>query len=183
MANASIVERSGTVSKIHQDLVQGYLRDFGKYAGKADSTLIENVFRNIPAQLSLVLDDSVKRFKFKGVAERKSRYSDFDNAITWLEKCRLVLKNYPIEGLPRSPLAAYQKENYFKLFLFDIGLLNNMLGISYKEIKQQGFEYKGYLAENFVQQEMAAQGSSPAEQQHLVVPLYYAGHLSGLLLG
>jgi|GEM_PF-4915809 len=135
------------------------------------------------AQLSLVLDDSVKRFKFKGVAERKSRYSDFDNAITWLEKCRLVLKNYPIEGLPRSPLAAYQKENYFKLFLFDIGLLNNMLGISYKEIKQQGFEYKGYLAENFVQQEMAAQGSSTAEQQHLVVPLYYAGHLSGLLLG
>lgn len=244
MANASIVERSGAVSKIHQDLVQGYLRDFGKYAGKADSTLIENVFRNIPAQLSLVLDDSVKRFKFKGVAERKSRYSDFDNAITWLEKCRLVLKNYPIEGLPRNPLAAYQKENYFKLFLFDIGLLNNMLGISYKEIKQQGFEYKGYLAENFVQQEMAAQGfdpshswfdaraeiefivtdaqggvvpvevksgkrtraksllsyitkcqpqktikftatqgSSPAEQQHLVVPLYYAGHLSGLLLG
>lgn len=239
MAATSIVERSAAVSKIHQDLVQGYQRDFGKYAGKADSTLIESVFRNIPAQLSLVLDDSVKRFKFKGVAERKSRYSDFDGAIAWLEKCRLVLKNYPIEGMPRSPLAAYQKENYFKLFLFDIGLLNNMLGISYKEIKQQGFEYKGYLAENYVQQELAAlgldpthswqdaraeiefivsdaegniipievksgkrtrakslqsyiikckplktikltatQGSSPIEQQHMVLPLYFAAHLT-----
>ncbi|WP_212746423.1 DUF4143 domain-containing protein [Limnobacter alexandrii] len=65
-------------------------------------------------------------------------------------------------GMPRSPLAAYQKENYFKLFLFDIGLLNNMLGISLKEIKQQGFEYKGYLAEHFVQQELAAQGLEPS---------------------
>ncbi|MFN7505620.1 MAG: ATP-binding protein, partial [Limnobacter sp.] len=162
LSTASIVERSAAVSKIHQDLIQGYLSDFGKYAGKADSTLIESVFRNIPSQLSIVLDDSVKRFKFKGVVERKSRYSEFDSAITWLEKCRLVLKNYPIEGMPRSPLAAYQKENYFKLFLFDIGLLNNMLGMSYKEIKQQGFEYKGYLAENFVQQELAAQGIEPS---------------------
>jgi uncharacterized protein len=145
-------------------------------------------------------------------------------------------------GMPRSPLAAYQKENYFKLFLFDIGLLNSMLGISLKEIKQQGFEYKGYLAENFVQQELAAQGlepsyswfdaraeiefilsdsegniipvevksgkrtrakslqsyitkcqplktfkltatqgSSPVEQQHIVLPLYYSGHLANLV--
>ena len=242
MTEASIVERSAAVAKVHQDLVQGYLRDFGKYAGKADSTLIESVFRNVPSQLSLVIDDSVKRFKFKGVAERKSRYSDFDSAITWLEKCRLVLKNYPIEGMPRSPLAAYQKQNYFKLFMFDIGLLNNMLGIGYKEIKQQGFEYKGYLAENFVQQELAAQGlepshswfdaraeiefivsdaegnivpvevksgkrtrakslqsyitkcnpaktfkltatqgSSPLEQQHIVLPLYFSGHLANLI--
>jgi len=242
MAAASIVERSAAVAKIHQDLIHGYLRDFGKYAGKADSTLIESIFRNVPSQLSLVLHDSVKRFRFKGVAERKSRYSDFDSAITWLEKCRLILKNYPVEGMPRSPLAAYQKENYFKLFMFDIGLLNSMLGISYKEIKQQGFEYKGYLAENFVQQELAAsglepshswfdaraeiefivsdtegniipievksgkrtrakslqsyitkcspvktfkltatQGSSPLEQTNIVLPLYYAGHLPGLV--
>ena len=36
-----------------------------------------------------------------------------------------------------------------------------MLGISYKEIKQQGYEYKGFVAENFVQQEFAAQGLEP----------------------
>ena len=73
----------------------------------------------------------------------------------------LILKNYPTEGTPRSPLAAYQKDNKIKLFLFDVGLLNNMLGISYKEVKQQGFEYKGYIAENFVQQEFAAQELDP----------------------
>lgn len=161
MAGQSIVERVQAVTDIHRNLVTGYLRDFGKYAGKADATLIEAVFRQVPQQLANVMDESVKRFKFKGVHERKSRYTEFESAITWLEKCCLVLKNYPVEGFPRSPLAAYQKENLVKLFLFDVGLLNHMLGVGYKEIKQQGYDYKGYVAENFVQQELAGQGLSP----------------------
>lgn len=36
-----------------------------------------------------------------------------------------------------------------------------MLGSSYKEIKQQNYEYKGYVAENFVQQELTAMGIDP----------------------
>ena len=159
--DSSILERVERVSKIHADLVDGYRRDFGKYAGKADATLIESVFSSIPAQLSLVSDESVKRFKFKNVHERKSRYSDFETAIHWLRCCRLALANYPIEGRPKVPLAAYKKENMVKLFLFDVGLLNHMLGSSYKEIKQQSYEYKGYVAENFVQQELTAIGVDP----------------------
>ena len=37
-----------------------------------------------------------------------------------------------------------------------------MLGVGYKEIKQQAYEYKGYVAENFVQQEFAAQDLDPS---------------------
>ena len=160
--DSSILERVEKVTKIHADLVEGYRRDFGKYAGKVDATLIESVFNSIPAQLSLVNDESVKRFKFKHVHERKSRYSDFETAIHWLNCCRLALPNYPVEGLPKSPLAAYKKENMVKLFLFDVGLLNHMLGSSYKEIKQQNYEYKGYVAESFVQQELTAMGVDPS---------------------
>ncbi len=158
----SILERVEKVAKIHTDLVEGYRRDFGKYAGKIDAKMIESVFNSIPAQLSLVMDESVKRFKFKNVHDRKSRYSDFETAIHWLRCCRLALANYPIEGTPKAPLAAYKKENMVKLFLFDVGLLNHMLGSSYKEIKQQSYEYKGYVAENFVQQELAAIGVDPS---------------------
>ncbi|MBF0220116.1 MAG: ATP-binding protein [Gammaproteobacteria bacterium] len=158
----SILERVEKVSKIHADLVEGYRRDFGKYAGKVDATLIESVFNSIPAQLSFVTDESVRRFKFKNVHDHKSRYSDFETAIHWLKCCRLALANYPIEGQPKSPLAAYKKENRVKLFLFDVGLLNHMLGSSYKEIKQQSYEYKGYVAENFVQQELTAIGVNPS---------------------
>ncbi len=152
----SILERVEKVTTIQDDLIEGYRRDFGKYAGKTDATLIESVFNSIPAQLSLVMDESVKRFKFKNVHARKSRYSDFETAIHWLKFCRLALANFPVEGTPKTPLAAYKKENMVKLFLFDVGLLNHMLGSSYKEIKQQGYEYKGYIAENFVQQELTA---------------------------
>jgi predicted AAA+ superfamily ATPase len=160
--DSSILERVEKVTKIHADLVEGYRRDFGKYAGKVDATLIESVFNSIPAQLSIGSDESVKRFKFKHVHERKSRYSDFETAIHWLNCCRLALPNYPIEGLPKSPLAAYKKVNMVKLFMFDVGLLNHMLGSSYKEIKQQNYEYKGYVAENFVQQELTAIGVDPS---------------------
>ncbi|MGL0930069.1 ATP-binding protein [Vibrio vulnificus] len=158
----SIIDRIEAVSEVHRNLIEGYMRDFGKYSGKVDAQLIESVFRSIPAQLSSVFDDSVKRFKFKGVHERKSRYAEYESAITWLHKCRLALKNHPIEGQPRSPLAAYQKENAVKLFLFDVGLLNHMLSTGYREIKQQGYEYKGYVAENYVQQEIAALGIEPS---------------------
>jgi predicted AAA+ superfamily ATPase len=159
---SSILERLDKVAKIHADLVEGYRRDFGKYAGKVDATLIESVFNSIPAQLSLVMDESVKRFKFKNVHDRKSRYNDLETAIHWLRCCRLTLANYPIEGTPKAPLAAYKKENMVKLFMFDVGLLNHMLGSSYKKIKQQSYEYKGYVAENFVQQELTAIGVDPS---------------------
>jgi hypothetical protein len=157
----SIIERINRVHQIHSDLAEGFRRDFGKYGGKVDAQLIESVFHSIPSQLSAVVDESVKRYKFKGVFERKSRYAEFESAISWLHRSRLVLKNYPIEGLPRLPFAAYRKENMVKLFMFDVGLLNHMLGTRYNEIKQQSYEYKGYIAENFVQQELAAMGMEP----------------------
>ncbi|WP_445768601.1 ATP-binding protein [Rheinheimera sp.] len=161
LAEQSLLERVKAVSQVHADLLAGYVRDFGKYSGKVDAALIEAVFTAVPAQLAAVMDESVKRFKFKHVYERKSRYQELESGIIWLEKCRLILKNYPVEGTPRSPLAAYKKDNMVKLFLFDVGLLNHMLGVSYLEIKQQNYDYKGYIAENFVQQELAALGVDP----------------------
>jgi len=161
-SETSILKRINQVEQIHADLLEGYKRDFGKYANKVDAQLIESVFSSIPSQLSSVFDGSVNRFKFKGVFAKKSRYAEFESAINWLHRCRLVLKNHPIEGLPKSPLAAYQKNNKVKLFFFDVGLLNHSLSTTYKEIKQQAYEYKGYIAENFVQQELAALGFEPS---------------------
>lgn len=162
LADSNVLQRIAAVQQIHSDLVGGYQRDFGKYAGKTDAGLIASVFNAIPAQLSAVLDESVRRFKFKDVHQKKSRYKELESGINWLANCRLALRNYLIEGMPRSPLAAYHKENRVKLFMFDVGILNHMLGLSYQEIKQQNFEYKGYIAENFVQQELAALGIEPS---------------------
>lgn len=160
-SETSILQRIAAVSEVHRRLIDGYVHDFGQHSASVDATLLVSVFRSIPAQLSSVRDNSVKRFKFKGVHERKSRHSEYESAITWLQKRQLVLKNYPIEGLPKAPLVAHKKENTFKLFLLDVGLLNHVLDTSYLEIKRQGHEIKGYIAENFVHQELASLAIEP----------------------
>jgi predicted AAA+ superfamily ATPase len=237
--NENILKRVDAVRAVQNNLVSGYTKNFGKYSGKVSATLIESVFKNIPNQLSQNLDDSVKRYRFKGIDEKKSRYGDFDNSINWLEKCHLALKNYLLEGAPRTPFMAYKTDNTIKLFCFDVGILNAMLQTDYNAVKKNRFEYKGFIAENFVQQELVVmgnyptfswrsgrtaelefmikdmhgnvipievksgkrtkakslqsyksqynpvktikliggQGSSPLEKSHLVIPLYFTGHL------
>lgn len=158
-----INQRLNEINQIHSDLIEGYRRDFGKYAGKVNAQLIEAVFNHIPIQLaSSHVDQSVKRFKFKDVYPKKSRYADFESAIHWLQRCRLALANHPIEGRPLTPLSAHCKMNLVKLFLFDVGLLNHMLGSNYREIKAENYQYKGYIAESFVQQEFSAIGIEPS---------------------
>ncbi|MBE3874038.1 ATP-binding protein [Vibrio parahaemolyticus] len=160
-SETSILQRIEAVSEVHRRLIEGYMHDFRQHSGSVDARLLESVFRSIPSQLSSVRDGSVKRFKFKGVHERKSRYTEYESTITWLQKRQLVLKNYPIEGQPKAPLVAHIKENTFKLYLLDVGLLHHFLDTSYLEIKRQGHGYKGYIAENFVHQELASLGIEP----------------------
>ena len=157
----SILSRIQAVEQIQGDLISGYSRDFGKYHDKVNANLIEAVFQSVPTQLSRVQDESSRRFQFKGVFPRKSRYHELESAINWLDKTGLVLKNYLISGKPRFPLAAQRQDNLVKLFLFDVGLLNHLLQPGYAQIKKQAYAYKGYVAENFVQQEFAAQGMLP----------------------
>ncbi len=164
--------RAARVGRIHRDLIAGYQRDFGKYAGKLHAQHIDAVFANIPRQLANSQDDSVKRFKFKGVIERKQRYEELRGPIDWLEKANLARKCYPINGRPDAPLRAMARANIFKLFLFDVGLLGRMLGLEYADQRSQSLQFKGYIAENFVQNELSARVSYPTygwEQAHAQV--------------
>ena len=154
-------ERCEAVKQIHKDLVAGYLRDFGKYSGKAHAQHIESVFLNIPRQLSKNIDGSVKRFTFKDVIAKKQRYTELRSPIDWLEKTKLISKCHPINSQPTTPLASLIKENMFKLFFFDVGLLGHVLGMEYSDQLAQKVNYKGYIAENFVQNELRARVAYP----------------------
>jgi predicted AAA+ superfamily ATPase len=154
-------ERTQRIEQIHASLIAGYERDFGKYSDKISAQHIQAVFHNVPIQLSRNMDDSVKRFKFKDVIEKKTRYQELSGPINWLDKCKLISKCHPIDCEPNSPLPALAKQNIFKLFFFDVGLLGHMLGLSYTEHRQQAFQYKGYIAENFVQNELIAKYDNP----------------------
>ena len=56
-------------------------------------------------------------------------------------------------------LSSVAKDNAFKLYLFDVGILGALGGIAPKTLLDYGFgSYQGYVAENFVAQELCAAG-------------------------
>ena len=160
-AGHGMAERISQVDMIHSDLVAGFERDFGKYAGPYHAQHIDAVFHNIPRQLETTLDGSVKRFRFQGVVARKRGYQDLRGPIDWLEKCRLAWKCYPVVSRPSPPLPHLTKESRFRLFLFDIGVLRHLLRLPYAVQREPKYAYKGFIAENFVQTELCARVGHP----------------------
>ena len=158
---ASPLARAEKVTAVHGNLVAGYRRDFGKYAGRQHAQHIERVFDNVPMQLALTQDATVARYKFKGVLPRQHRYRELAGPIDWLQAARLVWKCFPLEGRPQAPLAAQAKANRFRLYFFDVGLLGHMLGMTLADHRGQVVSYKGYIAENFVQTELCARVGHP----------------------
>ncbi len=157
----SMYERVTQVQQVHHDLVVGFERDFGKYAGRLHAQHIGAVFADVPRQLANSQDDSVSRFKFAGVIDRKRRYQDLRGPIDWLAAAKLVRKCYPLNGKPQVPLMVQARHNMFKLYLFDVGVLGHMLGLTYRDQRAQSIQYKGFIAENFVQTEMNTRGLHP----------------------
>ena len=149
------LEAFRSVRQLQKQLLLHYESDFSKYAGSTNSRHIERIFRAIPLQLSNTQDKKSKKFKFKDVISKSYRsYEDLADPIEWLIKAGLALRvNTNLH--PSTPLMAGAKENSFKLFLFDIGLLGAIINLNPENIMRYDYgSYKGYFAENFVFQEL-----------------------------
>ena len=147
-----------SVRAIHYKLIEGIQSDFSKHSGKWNAAHIAGVWEDIPQQISRVNDKSVSRFQFKGVIPNKSKFSQFEGPIDWLVKTGLAIPVYLVEQ-PAIPLKSRARKNMVKLYLFDIGLMNTMAGIPYESILKQDYgSYKGYMAENYVAQELVSGG-------------------------
>ncbi|KPA18612.1 ATPase AAA [Candidatus Magnetomorum sp. HK-1] len=159
--DCGIQVRIDKVRKTQNDILTGFHHDFAKHSGKVNALHISTLFKNIPTQLSIVQDGSAKRFRFKDVLAKKRTYAHLSGVISWLDAASLIHKVYLIESRPQIPLSSYIKENKFKIFLFDVGLLGAMLELSYYDfIHQQYGMMKGFFAENFVACELKAMGMS-----------------------
>jgi hypothetical protein len=78
--------------------------------------------------------------------------------LDWLECANLLIRT-PIIDAVGVPLSGYVKENRFKLYFFDVGLLGAASGIAPATFLNYDFgSYQGYVAENFVAQELRAVG-------------------------
>lgn len=171
--------------RLQLDLIQGYIADFAKHAGAINASHLLHVFNSVPTQLSKSYDDEVSKFKFQGVIPKQRGFERIRGPLDWLSQSRLVIKSrISCEAL--QPLSSYTTENKFKLYFFDIGLLNTMLDIPLAVLTQEELgSYKGFIAENFVAQELFARfdkdliswqkGKSEIEfliqKDHLIIPL------------
>lgn len=140
--------------QIQEDLLLTYRGDFAKYSGPADALKILKIFENIPAQLA----KENHRFQFNLLATG-ARYSQFQSSVDWLISAGLCLK-LPVIEHAEIPLKPWCKENMFKLYFFDVGLLGALsdlpMGAFMKE--HDLFKtFKGAFIENFFYQEFRSQ--------------------------
>lgn len=154
------LEAVTAVRRIQETLLLTYLADMAKHSGKQNSMHLERLLRHIPEYLARAHDHSVRRFRFKEVLPGIHGYTRMAPIIDWLEKTNLILRT-AIANKAALPLAAYTKENCFKLYLFDVGLLGALSHLSPKVLLDYHYgSYQGYVAENFVAQELTAQEMS-----------------------
>ena len=119
---------------------------------------IDRLWRHVPAQLAREQNGSATKFKFKGVIPGIKGYSKLSGCIDWLQTAGLIIKVHIVNS-GNLPFSAYIKENCFKLYLFDVGILGAISKLPPKTILDYEYgSYKGYFAENFVAQEFLFSG-------------------------
>jgi predicted AAA+ superfamily ATPase len=137
------------VKQIQAELISLYENDFSKHNGKVNSGRILLVFRSIVAQLA----KENGKFLY-GCIKKGARAREFEEAIEWLVSAGMVIRTYNVNK-PEHPLAAFEQLNYFKLFMFDIGLLKHMAGLSNEAILlKSDYQFKGAISENYVLQQI-----------------------------
>lgn len=140
------------VRKIQDELIQIYENDFSKHNGKVNSGRLLQVFRSIVSQLS----KPNEKFMY-GTVRKGGRARDFEEAIEWLVSAGMINRVHNVSKA-EHPLAAFDKLDQFKLFLFDTGLLKHMAGIDNSAILvKTDYQFKGPLTENYVLQQLKGQ--------------------------
>lgn len=155
------------ISKIQHELIEIYENDFSKHNGRINSGRILMVFRSIVTQLA----KPNEKFMYGAVREG-GRARDFEEAIEWLVSAGMLNRVYNVSKI-EHPLAAYDKLDQFKLFLFDTGLLKSMAGIDNGAILLKAdYQFKGPLTENYCLQQL--------QGQFEIKPRYFSGKNSEL---
>ena len=145
------------VRRIHEQILFTYEQDFSKHAPVSTVPRIRNIWNSVPAQLSR----ENKKFS-PGIVQKGSRLNDYELALQWLLDCGMLHKVRQVSK-PSIPLISYAT-NFFKIFINDVGLLCTMSELDVKTLLEGNRifeEFKGALTEQFVLQEMVANGITP----------------------
>ena len=134
------------VSKEYRSILKEYRDDMVKYAPDKDKPHIRECFNSIPKQLA----KENKKFQYNKV-KPGGRAETYAGSLQWLEDAGIICRCYntDITGLPMEGNA---KDNVFKVYTADIGILIEMLGPGTRADILQGNlgGFKGAIFENLM---------------------------------
>ncbi|MDO5150626.1 MAG: DUF4143 domain-containing protein [Oscillospiraceae bacterium] len=145
----------GRVQEIQDKILASYADDISQHAKGAEKVKVRKCYDSIPRQLAR----ENKKFKYSEV-ESKATARKFGDSIQWLHDANMayICCN---TNMPVLPLKAYEKENEFKLYINDTGLLMALYGFSAKQALLNGKlkgPAKGGIYENFVAETLVKSG-------------------------
>lgn len=114
------------VHLLQEKILRDYQDDIAKYALNQDKIKAKQCFLSIQRQLSK------ENHKFQySVVEKKATARKFTSSLDWLHNAGLIDFAYNVNS-PWFPLKAHVKEDQFRVYLCDIGLLVAMYGYQLK---------------------------------------------------
>jgi hypothetical protein len=149
--------------QIQSIIIQTYRDDFGKYANKVKHKYLQKIFFAVPKMIG-------RKFKYSHV-DSSMQSRDLKEALELLEKAGVVCRIMQTSG-EGLPLEANAKERHFKTIFLDIGLMQNICGLSSEVVLSAEDNFmqinEGAVAEQFTAQELLAY------RDHLQAPsLFY----------
>lgn len=143
------------VQNIQEKILSSYDDDIANHAKGAEKVKVRKCYDSVPRQLAR----ENKKFKYSEV-EKKSTARKYSDSVTWLEDsnmvnvCRNVFEPY-------LPLNANEKENEFKIYYNDTGLLMARYGFQTKLAVLNGTllgNAKGGVYENLISEMLVKNG-------------------------
>lgn len=142
------------VREVQRELLRAYRLDFSKHADAGVAALIEQIWDSIPEQIAR----ENKKFVYSDAAPGL-RARNAAAPMLWLLRSGLIHHNNRVKK-PEMPLTAY-RDGAFKAFLNDVGLLAALCNLDTRILLEHDRvfgEYKGALTEQYVQQQLLAEG-------------------------
>lgn len=157
------------VHEIQSRLIADYEDDIAQHAKGVEKTKVRKCYDSIPNQLAR----ENKKFKYSEV-EKKSTAKKYGSSIQWLVDANMA---FSCKNLctPILPLRYNEKENEFKLYINDTGLLMALFGYNTKLAilnhtltgSAKGGIYENFVAESLIKKGYALHYFKPDDELEL----------------
>ena len=126
VADFTVNKDFNRVNTIQSDIIAEYRDDISKHAKGKEKQLVRMCYDAVPKQLAKEL----KKFQYSTVEKGQTRRK-YGGSVQWLRDSEIVNACYNIRE-PFLPLMANAKDDQFKLYINDTGLLCCMYGFETK---------------------------------------------------